>query len=233
VSRRRNALVALLLLTYPRRWREEYGPELEALLVTSTLTPRVVVNVLWNGLWQRGRSAWQAGRRPFRRRAATRIDPVYVVRHRRFGLLRRAGVACLAMEILSALIGGVMLRNTSEFGGFVPGMIFAAAMSVPLVMTGAFLVFLPAMSLARWLVRDWSNVLALVAGALLSPVAFAVVVSSSWVIEGMAWSFHDHWANVLSQPRSYAILIPVYTLGGVIVALPGRMDRLRLSKRQR
>ena len=54
--------------------------------------------------------------------------------------------------------------------------------------------------------------------ALTSSVAFAVVVTGSWVIEGMPWSLYDHWANVLRQPRSYGILLPLYALGGAIVA---------------
>jgi hypothetical protein len=122
------------------------------------------------------------------------------------------------MEVVSAVIGGVLLRNSLEFGGFMGGMIFVAIVSVPYVITGAFGVFLPIVALARGRATTWHRLSLVLAGAMLSPVAFGVVVTAAWLIDGMQWPFYDYWANVLRQPRSYGILLPLYALGGAIVA---------------
>jgi hypothetical protein len=50
-------LLAALLRIYPTAWRREYGEELTGILVGRPLTPRVIADVIWNGLWQRGRVA--------------------------------------------------------------------------------------------------------------------------------------------------------------------------------
>ena len=53
----KRAVVALLLATYPKAWRAEYGAELEDLLLARKLTVRIVANVLVSGVWQRLRRA--------------------------------------------------------------------------------------------------------------------------------------------------------------------------------
>jgi hypothetical protein len=50
-------LIAALLRVYPAAWRREYGVELTAILQGRPLGLRVMADVLWNGLWQRGRAA--------------------------------------------------------------------------------------------------------------------------------------------------------------------------------
>jgi hypothetical protein len=50
-------MVAALVRLYPPVWRQEYGAELEEILVARPLDTRVIGDVLWNGLWQRGRHA--------------------------------------------------------------------------------------------------------------------------------------------------------------------------------
>ena len=50
-------LIAALLRIYPAAWRREYGEELTAILLDRPLGPRVMADVGWNGLWQRGRAA--------------------------------------------------------------------------------------------------------------------------------------------------------------------------------
>jgi hypothetical protein len=55
-------LTLMLLLTYPRGWRERYGPELEALIADVGLTPRVAVDLVCAGLRQRAEgSASESG----------------------------------------------------------------------------------------------------------------------------------------------------------------------------
>jgi hypothetical protein len=43
-------IVAVLLRVYPRAWRLEYGDELADILLARPLSPRVIADVLWNGL---------------------------------------------------------------------------------------------------------------------------------------------------------------------------------------
>ena len=50
-------LIAALLRIYPATWRREYGVELTDILRERPLTPRVMADVGWNGLWQCGRVA--------------------------------------------------------------------------------------------------------------------------------------------------------------------------------
>jgi hypothetical protein len=54
---RKEWVVAVLLRLYPAAWRSEYGPELVDVLLARPLGPRVVGNVLWNGLRQRAPAA--------------------------------------------------------------------------------------------------------------------------------------------------------------------------------
>jgi hypothetical protein len=54
---RKPRIVAALLRLYPAAWRAEYGPELEGILLARPLGPRVIVDVLWNGLRQRARAS--------------------------------------------------------------------------------------------------------------------------------------------------------------------------------
>jgi hypothetical protein len=217
MTSRRDAVRALLR-TYPREWRDEYGPEFEALLLSAALTPRVVVNVLCHGAWQRGRAAWHATRRRVTGgRAGAPVSDVVPRRVPR--LWRRACLAWLAMELASAAIGGMRLGNTQEFEhSFWAGAMFVAFISVPYMTAGSFVVFLPVVASVRALGTTWSAVRVLVLGAALSLVAFAVVVTGSWCIDGMRWSYAEHIAIVLSQPRSYGFLLPVYMLGAIIVA---------------
>ena len=55
--RRRHLLARFLVAFYPSAWRREYGLELIGLLVSQAITPSVIVDVVWNGLWQRGRAS--------------------------------------------------------------------------------------------------------------------------------------------------------------------------------
>jgi hypothetical protein len=55
-----SRLTLLLLLAYPRGWRERYGPELEALTADVGLSPRVAVDLVRSGLCQRA-GAMQPG----------------------------------------------------------------------------------------------------------------------------------------------------------------------------
>jgi hypothetical protein len=52
----RHRLIAAFLRVYPVSWRQEYGAELEDVLLARPLTAGIVVNVLWNGLRQRVRA---------------------------------------------------------------------------------------------------------------------------------------------------------------------------------
>jgi hypothetical protein len=52
----KSRLVAMLVRVYPAPWRAEYGAELEHLLLARPLAVHTVVDVVWNGLWQRMRS---------------------------------------------------------------------------------------------------------------------------------------------------------------------------------
>lgn len=53
----KDRIVAALMRIYPAAWRREYGEELTGLLLGRPLTSRVMADVAWNGLWQRGRAA--------------------------------------------------------------------------------------------------------------------------------------------------------------------------------
>jgi hypothetical protein len=53
----KQRIVAALLGLYPAAWRSEYGAELKDILLARPFTPRAIADVLWNGLWQRGRVA--------------------------------------------------------------------------------------------------------------------------------------------------------------------------------
>ena len=53
----RDRLIAALLRIYPAAWRREYGEELTDILRERPLTARVMADVAWNGLSQRGRAA--------------------------------------------------------------------------------------------------------------------------------------------------------------------------------
>ena len=53
----RPLVVAALLRLYPAAWRSEYGPELTDILRARPLGPRVIADVLWSALRQRGRAA--------------------------------------------------------------------------------------------------------------------------------------------------------------------------------
>ena len=48
-----NAIMAALLSFYPRRWRQEYGDELQDVLRQRPLTLSIACNVAWNGVRQR------------------------------------------------------------------------------------------------------------------------------------------------------------------------------------
>jgi hypothetical protein len=50
-------LIAALVRIYPAAWRREYGEELTGILSGRPLASRVIADVAWNGLWQRGRAA--------------------------------------------------------------------------------------------------------------------------------------------------------------------------------
>jgi hypothetical protein len=53
---RRHTIVRALVGLYPAAWRKEYGAELTDILMARPLSPRVVGDVSWNGLWQRART---------------------------------------------------------------------------------------------------------------------------------------------------------------------------------
>ena len=50
-------VIAALMRLYPPAWRREYGAELTDILLEQPLTPRAMTDVVWSGLWQRGRTA--------------------------------------------------------------------------------------------------------------------------------------------------------------------------------
>ena len=54
---RARHIAGLLVRCYPAAWRREYGAELNDILVSRRLTPRVIADVVWNGLRQRVRAA--------------------------------------------------------------------------------------------------------------------------------------------------------------------------------
>jgi hypothetical protein len=49
----RQWIVGALLRIYPAAWRSEYGDELTGVLLARPLGPRVIADLLWNGLRQR------------------------------------------------------------------------------------------------------------------------------------------------------------------------------------
>ena len=53
----RSTLARVLMRLYPPSWRAEYGDELNDILLARPLTARVVADIVWNGLVQRGRAA--------------------------------------------------------------------------------------------------------------------------------------------------------------------------------
>ena len=50
-------IVTGLLRLYPVAWRREYGPELTDILLAHPLSPRVIGDVMWNGLKQSAQAA--------------------------------------------------------------------------------------------------------------------------------------------------------------------------------
>ena len=50
---KRRHIAGLLVRCYPAAWRREYGAELHDILVSRPLTPRVIADVVWNGVRQR------------------------------------------------------------------------------------------------------------------------------------------------------------------------------------
>jgi hypothetical protein len=53
----RSWIVAALLRLFPAAWRSEYGAELTDVLLARALGPRVIADVLWNGLRLRAQAA--------------------------------------------------------------------------------------------------------------------------------------------------------------------------------
>ena len=53
----KHRIISALLRLYPAAWRSEYGPELDGILLARPLGPRVIADVIWNGLWQRAQVA--------------------------------------------------------------------------------------------------------------------------------------------------------------------------------
>jgi hypothetical protein len=52
----KHRLIAALVRIYPARWREEYGAELSDVLQADPLGSNTIIDVFWNGCWQRLRS---------------------------------------------------------------------------------------------------------------------------------------------------------------------------------
>ena len=52
----RHWIIAALMRLYPASWRDEFGAELQDLLLARPLTFAIACNVLWSGLRQRGRA---------------------------------------------------------------------------------------------------------------------------------------------------------------------------------
>jgi hypothetical protein len=86
-----SRLTLLLLLAYPRGWRERYGPELEALTADVGLTPRVAADLVHSGLRQRAGAM-----------------------HLGSGFNRALGAAQRHPSLL-ALLGAVILAPTAAF----------------------------------------------------------------------------------------------------------------------
>ena len=53
----KSRIARVLLLAYPRRWRERYGPEFEELLLSERGGLRNVVDVIRSGAWERARGS--------------------------------------------------------------------------------------------------------------------------------------------------------------------------------
>jgi hypothetical protein len=53
----KQCIVTGLLRLYPVAWRREYGPELTDMLLAHPLSPRVIGDVMWNGLKQSAQAA--------------------------------------------------------------------------------------------------------------------------------------------------------------------------------
>jgi hypothetical protein len=54
---RRQVAARMLVSIYPAAWRREYGPELLDILGSRPITARIIVDVAWNGSWQRARGS--------------------------------------------------------------------------------------------------------------------------------------------------------------------------------
>jgi hypothetical protein len=68
MSRHTNLMFAALLRVYPRRWRDQYGDELIAVMQHSRKSPSDVIDVVANGLRERTRSLVPQGAAPRRAR---------------------------------------------------------------------------------------------------------------------------------------------------------------------
>jgi hypothetical protein len=108
--------------------------------------------------------------------------------------------------------------------------LFASIASVAYLLPPTLLVFVPVVAFAR--TTGWSpkGRLSLLLGTILSPVAMAFVVITSWIGEGAQWSFRTHLDIVFTQnPTRIATLMALYAIGGTIVASALRAPRRRLD----
>jgi hypothetical protein len=135
----------------------------------------------------------------------------------------RAFVAFLIMEGLTAMRAAVWHvygsgrgAEVREFDSAFAYALFVSVVSVPFHLGALFGMFLPVAVLLQ--VWRWSLNLtaAILAGAALSVPAFSVVVVGGWLIDGWG-SLSDYGINVLRFPRSNAILLAVFAVGGAIV----------------
>jgi len=82
----KRSVVQILLFSYPATWRNEYGAELEDLLLAEPLRIQVVFNVLWHAL-----------------REQTRISIHRPALHRELPLMRRAVIAIFVLGLIVSL----------------------------------------------------------------------------------------------------------------------------------
>jgi hypothetical protein len=150
------ALAHLLACLYPRRWRQRYGAEFEALLVDAPVSLRASINVVWSALSEH----------IFPTQGGTMNQPV-----RTFGAVVRQPSAFLPIAMsLTAL--AIVLGHIALYGAAREVDEGAAAHLWQILMAGQLPVL--AFFAIRWLPRaprQTAWVLALQAGAALASMA--------------------------------------------------------------
>ena len=147
-------------------------------------------------------------------------------------LWARTFVAFLVMEGLTA-IGAAVWHvygpgrgvEVREFPSALTYALFASMLSVPFHLGALLGTILPVAALLQAFRRSLSLPTAILVGVSLSAPAFCVVVTGNWLIEG--GPFGDFVMNVLRFPRSNALLLVTFAVGGAVVL----SDRRRILSR--